>query len=72
MLPCQLTDLELSGAPRLATREADRGRPTRPLERLVSLHAHGAEEANTALPERRCNPKSRALASQGSCRSHRR
>ena len=33
--PCRLTDLELSGAPQLATREADRARPTRPLERLV-------------------------------------
>jgi hypothetical protein len=69
---CRLTDLELSGAPRLATREADQTRPTRPLERLVSLHAHGDEEASTTSPERRREPKSRAPASQECCRSHRR
>jgi hypothetical protein len=36
--PRRLTDLELSGAPQLADREADRARPTRPLERLVRRH----------------------------------
>ena len=39
MVLCKLTDLELSGAPPLATREADRARPTRPLERLVRRSA---------------------------------
>jgi hypothetical protein len=34
----RLTDLELSGAPPLATREADRCCCTRPLERLVRHH----------------------------------
>ena len=42
---CRLTDLELSGAPQLATREADRARPTRPLERLVSWHVANASLA---------------------------
>ena len=44
MLLCKLTDLELSGAPQLATREAGRGRPTRPLERLVRRQVASAEE----------------------------
>ena len=39
-LPGGITDLELSGAPQLATRAADRGRPTRPLERLVIPTGH--------------------------------
>ena len=43
--PCRLTDLELSGAPQLATREAERRRPTRPLERLVSRQATSAQAA---------------------------
>ena len=34
---CRPTDLELSGAARLPPREAGRGRPTRPLERLLKL-----------------------------------
>ncbi len=71
-LLCKLTDLELSGAPPLANREADQERPTRPLERLVSLHAHSAEEANTTWPERRRCPKSREPASRGCRRAHRR
>ena len=40
VLPRGLTDLELSGAARLPTREADRRRPTRPLERLVMPTGH--------------------------------
>jgi hypothetical protein len=41
----RLTDLELSGAPQLATREADRARPTRPLERVVRRHPQGSSPA---------------------------
>ena len=37
---CGLTDLELSGAAQLPTREAERRRPTRPLERLVMSAGH--------------------------------
>ena len=47
MLLCKLTDLELSGAPQPATREADRGRPTRPLERLVRRHGTAAPNEDT-------------------------
>jgi hypothetical protein len=71
-LLCKLTDLELSGAPQLATREADRGRPTRPLERLVRFQAHDVAEGNTKLTERRRTTRSTAPASQECCRSHRR
>ena len=60
--PCPLTDLELSGAPQLATREADRGRPTRPLERLVRPQGNHVEKASTKLTERRCSPKSELRA----------
>ena len=57
MLLCKLTDLELSGAPQLATREADRARPTRPLERLVRRQDSSAPFAriayvHTSLPAR--------------------
>ena len=72
MLLCKLTDLELSGAPELLTREADRARPTRPLERLVRFQAHNVAEGNTKSTERRRRPKSTALASQERCRCHRR
>ena len=68
MLLCKLTDLELSGAPQLATREADRGRPTRPLERLVMRHVtHG----QVGAPGARCNSDSlgQSTWAQASCRT---
>ena len=61
-LPGGITDLELSGAAQLPTREADRGRPTRPLERLVRPQGNHAEKASTKLTERRCTPKSELRA----------
>ena len=56
-LPGDITDLELSGAAQVPTREADRRRPTRPLERLVRPQGNHAEKASTKPTERRCNPK---------------
>ena len=64
MLLCKLTDLELSGAPQLATREADRGRPTRPLERLVMSSSHECFPSPTCgwwpnqRPQRQAAPRS--------------
>ena len=68
---CRLADLELSGAPGLLTREADRARPTRLLERLVSRRAHYwmafldpatvkyAKERIVVAPESTNNPNQR-------------
>ena len=55
--PGGITDLELSGAAQLPTREAERGRPTRPLERLVRPQGNHAEKGNTKPTERRRGPK---------------
>ncbi len=64
----RLTDLELSGAPALLTREADRARPTRPLERLVSRHAQNAESGDKASPIRhRTSERSTRTSRSRSC-----
>jgi len=55
--PGRLTDLELSGAPGLLTREADQARPTRPLERLVRPQEAHRAQATTRLPERKRGSK---------------
>ncbi len=62
---CGLTDLELSGAPQLADREADRARPTRPLERLVRRLLTGASQFN--LPLRKLRPDEPQRASLAPC-----
>jgi len=57
MALCLLTDRELSGAPEMLTREADRTRPTRPLERLVRPQDEHRPQATTTIPERKRGSK---------------